>query len=144
MAVPHTCSPAMLLPHQNRHNLEILTTLSGHRSHSTIAYRLIRIRLFPSNGLPRSTIDIHPHLLPDPPLLDSGPHTRAPSPDDRHSNRMQKSDSAKDVLFARFGRCSIAHTFRVPAATVLPTNLLDLGSLLNAHDCSSCTIPAGA
>src|SRR5271168_4553271 len=99
----------MLLPHQNLHNLEISATPSPRHSLSTIACRLIRIRLLPSNGLPRSTIDILPHWLPDRPVLDSDPRTQVRSTDDRHPNRKQKSDSAKDVLTVRFGHCSTAH-----------------------------------
>jgi hypothetical protein len=142
MAAPHTCSPAMRLPHRNRHSLKMSAIPSGHHSLPTIAYRSIGIRLLASSGLPHSTIDIPPHWLPNRPLSDSGPRTRVPSTNGRYSDRKQKSDSARDVPFARAGRCSIARIFHVPAGTVLPTSLLHLGSLLDVHDCSSCTIPA--
>jgi len=144
MVVRHTCSPAMLLPHQNPHDLELLATPSEGHSLPTTAYRLTGIHQLPSGGLPHSTIDILLRLPPGRLLLGSGPHTPAPCTGDRHSNRRRKSDSAKDALSARFARCSIAHIFRVPTGRVLLTNHLDLGSSLDEHDCSSGTIPAVA
>ena len=61
-----------------------------HLPFPTIAYRLIGIHLLPSDGLLRSTIGNLPRLLPDPPVLGSGPHKRVPSTDDRHLSYKQK------------------------------------------------------
>src|SRR5580658_10754003 len=136
MAVPRMCWPAVLLRHQNHHNTAIRATPSWHHWLPTIAYRSTGIHLLPSNGLTRSTSGNLPHLLPDPPVLDSGPRTRVLSTDDRHPNRKQRSDSATDALSVRFAHCSTERIFRVPVAIVLPGILLDLGSLPDVHGCS--------
>jgi hypothetical protein len=105
---PHRCSPATARLPRHLHDPGTGPTPPSQHSSSTTACRSTHARLFLSYEPLRWTTGSLWHLPPFPPALGFSTYAKL-STNAQGPNYMQKSDSARDVLYGRDARCNTAH-----------------------------------